>query len=401
MTFRTLWAGRISLLSALLSLSSCNSASMFYTRHILAPVVQNEYRVIAIELTNSNDPQYVARYKIYRCPQSITIHYVNSDVFYSFTDESLTVVDLMNKELTHFSDSPDVDYNRSIRYYRFQYLLKVVEYIYPLIHQDDLLSTSIQSLKFNSISDTTINGETYTVLTRNDMSSHFFNESTQQFDIPNYRTIKYYYNLSHEKLQFIVSSPMDYPNNEASAFGTRRYDISISYENFQAHIDSVINFENPSYHTFTRHNNTNNPPLSWLWRNTENNQLTDEVVNFPIISMNGDTTSFEQLQGWLLVDFWYTGCKPCYIQMRQLHDDPTILKSLQEKGIQFMMINPLAANSTSLLPIVEKYDLVPYTYHAKGLSNIFGIKSMPRLILISPDRKKYSELESLDEIRNL
>lgn len=399
MTFRTLWSGGILLLPLLLSLCSCNSASIFYAKYILSPAVQNEYRVIAIERTNSNDPQYVERYKVYRSPQSITIHYLNSDVLYSFADETLKVVDLMNKELTHFSNDPGIDYNQSIRCYRRQYLLNAVEYIYPLIHQDDMLSTGIKTLKFNNIADTIINGITYTVLTKDDMSSHFFNDSTQEFDIPNYRTIKYYYSPAHDRLQFIVSLPMDYPNNEA--LGTHRYDISISYENCQAHIDSVINFENPCYRTFTRHNNTDNTPLSWQWRSTENSQLTDEVLNFPIISMNGDTTSFGQLPGWLLVDFWYTGCKPCYIQMRQLHDDSSILQLLQEKGIHFMMINPLAANATSLLPIVEKYGLEPYTYHAKGLSNVFGIKSMPRLVLISPDKKRYFDLKSLDEIRNL
>lgn len=397
MTFRTLRYRSIILLPALLALYSCNRASIFYTKHILYPVVQNEYRTFSIELTNSNDTNYTGRYKVYRCPQSTTIHSLNSDVLYSFTDESLKVVDLMNRELTVFSDGPDVDYNRSIRYYRLQYLLSVVEYIYPLIHQDDLLSTSIQSTKFNGIADTMINGEAYTVLTKDDMSSHFFNDTTQEFDIPNYRTIKYFYSPAHGGLQFIVASPMDYPGNGAHEFGTRRYDIGISYENHQAHIDSVTDFENPCYSTFTRHNNTDNPPLSWLWRSTENRQLTNEVVDFPIVSLGGDTTSLGQQHGWLLVDFWYSGCKPCYLQMKQLHDDPSVLATLREKGIHFMMINPLAASTESLLPIVARYGLEAYTYHAKGLSNVFSIKSMPRLILISPDKKKYFDLKTLDE----
>ncbi len=100
---------------------------MFYMNNILSPTVQHEHRVFSIELTNSNDTNYTERYKVYRCPQSTTIHYLNSDVMYSFADESLKVVDLMNRELTIFSDGPDVDYNRSIRYYRLQYLLSVVE----------------------------------------------------------------------------------------------------------------------------------------------------------------------------------------------------------------------------------------------------------------------------------
>ena len=160
MTFRTLWSGGILLLPLLLSLCSCNSASIFYAKYILSPAVQNEYRVIAIERTNSNDPQYVERYKVYRSPQSITIHYLNPDVLYSFADETLKVVDLMNKELTHFSNDPGIDYNQSIRCYRRQYLLNAVEYIYPLIHQDDMLSTGIKTLKFNNIADTIINGIT-------------------------------------------------------------------------------------------------------------------------------------------------------------------------------------------------------------------------------------------------
>ncbi len=400
MTPGTLRYRSIILLPALLALCSCNRASIFYTKHILSPVVQNEYRTFSIELTNSNDTNYTGRYKVYRCPQSTTVHYLNSDVLYSFTDESLKVVDLMNRELTIFSDGPDVDYNRSIRYYRLQYLLSVVEYIYPLIRQDDLLSTSIRSTKFNGIADTMINGEAYTVLTKDDMSSHFFNDTTQEFDIPNYRTIKYYCSQAHGGLRFVVASPMDYPGNGAHEFGTRRYDIGISYENHQAYIDSVTDFENPCYSTFTRHNNTDNPPLSWLWRSTENRQLTNEVVDFPIVSLRGDTTSFKQQHGWVLAYFWYVGCKPCHLLMKQLHDDPAILEMLQRKNIRFMMINPLAANAGSLLPLVEKHGLEPYTYHAKGLSALFGIKSMPRLILISPDRKKYFDLDSLDEIRN-
>ena len=69
------------------------------------------------------------------------------------------------------------------------------------------------------------------------------------------------------------------------------------------------------------------------------------------------------------------------------------LEYYEKNNIKFMLINPLAGNSESIKPIGKKYGLLNVLYHSKGLSSIFNIRVMPRLILISPDKKKYYEID--------
>ena len=382
---------------ALFFLHSCATpqANSFYKQSILKPCMAHNCRSFEIFKTTDQDTLMQRHCIIYRTKGLVCIGYLDSDKYYLFAEDALKIVDLRTKELIDFVDDADVGYNHSIKYYKAQYLDEIVEHFYPLVYQDHVYSFKYKPLSFREIKDSVIDGIPYKVLSRDNMSKFFFNDSTKQFDIPNFYTVEYYYNIHNESLQYIISRPMDYPNNKAFDYGTVRFDISISYEDKQLFIDSLFDFDNPRYKSFTKHNNTDNIPPSWQWRETTNEVLSDEVLDYPIVSIFNDTTTFRQYEGWVLADFWFTGCRPCFEQMRKisLGESEIDLEYYEKNNIKFMLINPLAGNSESIKPIGKKYGLLNVLYHSKGLSSIFNIRVMPRLILISPDKKKYYEID--------
>ena len=139
---------------------------------------------------------------------------------------------------------------------------------------------------------------------------------------------------------------------------------------------------------------TENDTRSWQWWQTTNTVLTDEVLDYPIVSVNNDTTTIRRQEGWLLIDFWFTGCRPCIEQMQKIstQESDIDLNFFAEHSITLMMINPLAGSAASIASFGERYQISGLLYHAKGLASVFGIKRMPRLMLISPDRKSYYDI---------
>ncbi len=386
----------IAMCVALFFLSSCalSQTNSFFTHKILKPCTAHDYRIFDIVKTTDQDTLMQRHCIIYRTKGLVCIGYLDSDKYYLFAEDALKIVDFRTQELTDFVDDANVGYNHSIKYYKAQYLDEIVEHFYPLVYQDHVYSFKYKPLSFSEIKDSVIDGIPYKVLSRDNMSKFFFNDSTKQFDIPNFHTVEYYYNIHDESLQYIISRPMDYPNNKAFDYGIVRFDITISYEDKLSYIDSLFDFNDPQYCNFSKHNNTDNLPKSWLWHETRNTLLTDEVLDYPIVSLNNDTTSIRQQYGWVLIDFWFTGCRPCIEEMQKISTNESYidLEFLAKHSINFMMINPIAGSSHSIKPIGDKYQLTNIIYHSKGLSSVFNIKEMPRLILISPNKKDYYDI---------
>ncbi len=160
-----------------------------------------------------------------------------------------------------------------------------------------------------------------------------------------------------------------------------------SFEDKNSYYDSIFDPNNISYKKYTKHDD-DNPAYSYL-NNTKDSILTDTLLNYPIVSLQNDTTTIKDEEGWLLLDFWFFGCRSCKEWIYSLKEERDSLGYLvlESKGIKIMSINSLSNNTEKIKKEMAGLDADYFTYHAKGINRYFHFKSMPYYILISPQKE--------------
>lgn len=382
---------------------SSGEAQSFYTNNILTPCLQNKYTTFTLTVENSNDKAEglsANEYVVYKMPKGKVVRLLTADNDWYFGRKEFVNVNHRNKEILVGQKKADTPYSYSYAYYQEEFLHNTVRHFIPLVNQMLPSQSSFDWFRFDSMHDTVIEGDEYTVLHRIDTSRHNYNESTKEFDIPFAWDVTYYYDNLTEALVRIAAKPANIANNSAADFGT--YDIAISITHDDCtEIMKIFDTTDVRYAGYSRHNNTDNLPPSARRLMATNESLTDALLDYPLVSFGGDTTSLRKQKGWVLLDFWFTGCKPCLREMGRMAGDTADVKLawLKEHGVKLMIVNPLAASTESLLPVVGRFGLNDHMYHAKGLTDVFSIKSYPCLVLVNPQKKQLIRLERLSDIK--
>ena len=382
---------------------SSGDAQSFYTNNILTPCLQNKYTTFSLTVENSNDKAEglsANEYVVYRLPKGKVVRLLTADDDWYFGRKEFVNVNHRTKEIMVGQKKADTPYSYSYAYYQETFLHDVVRHFIPLVNQILPSQSSFDWFRFDSIHDTVIAGDEYTVLHRIDTSRHNYNEATKEFDIPFAWDVTYYYDNLTEALVRIVAKPAIIANNSAADFGTYDITISITHDDCTEAMN-IFDTSDVRYAGYSRHNNTDNLPPSARRLMATNESLTDALLDYPLVSFGGDTTSLRKQKGWVLMDFWFTGCKPCLREMGRMAGDTADVKLawMKEHGIKLMIVNPLAASTESLLPVVSRFGLNDHMYHAKGLTDVFSIKSYPCLVLVNPQKKQLIRLERLSDIK--
>ena len=387
-------------------------AQIFYMKNILKPILNQPYRNIEYRIIEDANILYNASNsfskKVMKNKNEIAFlddyfsqkHYLFSKEYFKFiNNESLELMKgRCNGSLNFGEDKDGIDFGYSAHWRYNNYCMLHIDYFPQLIMQKKATDTEFMYILFNNIFDTVINNVSYTAISY-DKKRHFYNDSTESFDIPNYITITYYYNNVEKRLQYIHSRPMDYPGNEA--LEKKKIEVNITFEDNRNIIDSIFNFDQEKYKNYSRHNNTDSLPISWTYHNVKSEELNDTVLDYPIVSLaDGNTTTLRSHNGWTLLYFWTLGCRPCFEEMDSLSNNSQkiSLAYMEKHNIKLMMINPIAGNTESLLPVVGRFNINHILYHSKGFGNIFGTYKYPTIVLISPDKKTFYRLKTIDEV---
>lgn len=387
-------------------------AQIFYMKNILKPILNQPYRNIEYRIIEDADILYNASNsftkKVMKNKNEIAFlddyfsqkHYLFSKEYFKFiNNESLELMKgRCNGSLNFGEDKDGIDYRYSAHWRYNNYCMHHIDNFSQLIMQKKAMDTEFMYILFNNIFDTVINNVSYTAISY-DNKSHFYNDSTESFDIPNYITITYYYNNVEKRLQYIHSRPMDYPGNEA--LEKKKIEVNITFEDNRNIIDSIFNFDQEKYKNYSRYNNTDSLPLSWTYHNVKSEELNDTVLDYPIVSLaDGNTTTLRSHNGWTMLYFWTLGCGPCFEEMNSLSNNTEKigLEYMEKHNIKLMMINPIAGNTETLLPVVGRFNINHILYHSKGFGNIFGTYKYPTIVLISPDKKTFYRLKTIDEV---
>lgn len=186
-----------------------------------------------------------------------------------------------------------------------------------------------------------------------------------------------WYTYSSRQKAVIKAQALIYARNEAIAtLG------NIDFGNKQAFIDSVFDLESDKYENYDR------LPINTYYptqvRYTQNSEMNDTVLDFPIIHLaSGNTTTLRQMQGTTLLH---------YYGFRLNHDYYTTVQTLAGDVDNVVWLMPFSNNTERFNQLVEQENLGTNLYYCKGFTQY--LTNHAKAFLINPDHKTQAVLHS-------
>lgn len=112
-------------------------------------------------------------------------------------------------------------------------------------------------------------------------------------------------------------------------------------------------------------------------------------LDAPIVNASLDTTTLRKMEGWVLVEMWTHGCKPCAMFAEQLKKEQATLgyRILEHEGIKVVCLNPCGLVTDAFRSYVRKYNIQDIAYSARAVSESINVRGYPYYFLISPDKE--------------
>lgn len=192
------------------------------------------------------------------------------------------------------------------------------------------------------------------------------------------------------KDDYVVDSVVTYGKFEGdtSYFETIKYIVgNVSHDDRSQYYDSIFNADNPAYKKFSFHDEDFLPYS--MKGSARRDTITERLLNFPIVGLNGDTVTIAKENGWLLLDFWQFGCKPCFEQFIRFSSESDSIGSaiVEQNGIKLLSIHPYSDNFEAIAKIGQKYNVESHLYAAKGIKDFIKIDGYPTYYLFSPNKE--------------
>lgn len=172
----------------------------------------------------------------------------------------------------------------------------------------------------------------------------------------------------------------------------------LSFDDRQQYVDSIFNLNNPHFANYSHHDEKN-PKSPW----TKNHDVTNEVLYFPFVKLNGDTLTLAENDGWVLLNIWSINCGPCIENLQNYgHEiDSLGYRILEHEGVKIMAVNQSSDNMELIQQIGEKTGTTDLMYSGKGLSGVIELRYLGYYYLISPDRQIAYESDYLGDYSEL
>ena len=197
------------------------------------------------------------------------------------------------------------------------------------------------------------------------------------------------------EIDSIICKITQYVNGKPLVITHKEYITASPSNDFEA-FEKLLDFNNPKYKGYSMHNENN---LPYSHRYSDNKDLNEQILNFPLIDLKGKQTAIQQLHGWILLDFWQFGCPSCFVQFKKyaLENDSIGTTILEQNDINILCIHPYSDNMEMIGKIGEKYGVSKYLYSAKGINDQLEIISYPTYYLISPDKQIILKTNQIDD----
>ncbi|MDR3287775.1 MAG: redoxin domain-containing protein [Prevotellaceae bacterium] len=138
------------------------------------------------------------------------------------------------------------------------------------------------------------------------------------------------------------------------------------------------------------------------WENSSMT-LSKSIMQSELVDLEGNTTSLDKIDGWILVDTWYQNCYPCFEMMKQNTQNHS---EFEKMNIKIVALNTFDQPNNYLVEFCTKQGVtldelyfLPFDADLQEFKKVFKI--FPSLFLISPDKKvvwKSVGIKAIDEI---
>ena len=361
-------------------------ATLFWERNVMPIFKADSSENITIHISEViNDSIILPPFDIIRTNSCEAYLDTISNQFFKFSDDSIWMVNMNDCELMTGLSSNSY-YEDSYG----QFFSSNTVFLQPFLYPKE------SKLQFQDIRDSIINGQNYKILQRLYKSSFFLNDSTGEFDIPNFHTLYYYYNTN----TCVIDRICAIPTSDSPLSSKKDYYLAYSFKDPTLTINHIFNFNNKQYRSYTIHNDEF-LPYSTIKTTAIPSVLTEETLSYPIVSLTGDTTTINKETGWILLGFWDFSCPLCYHQLfsdSSKKQELSRKQSIEKNKIKILYINPLSNNQKKLIEFASQHDANNIIYHSKGLNrflntDMYYLISPTKEILYTTDNlNKYSEI---------
>lgn len=330
-------------------------------------------------------------YSIFVNNKTNTFVFINYNRIYKVYNKGITYIDDETEEFSEFKKGSEV-------YTNFFEALK------SQISEFNLYTPYFTSSKKIKTKDTIINSENYKILSFK--GDEFIVTESNNSASGRYLTYIYYNekNKLADKIEYILEDTI---SNKISERKIKYEFYDFSFEDKSNEIKSIFDYNNAKYSLYTKHDEIN-VPYSFRHTGAKDTVMTSELLNYPIVDINGDTTTINQQKGWVMLDFWFFGCTSCkdFHESLRLEKEKKGYTFLSKNNIKLMSINPLTTDKDKLMKEVKGFGMEQNTYYSKGINEYLYMEVMPIYYLVSPDKKiiyhsrnlkDYSEIKKIIE----
>lgn len=229
--------------------------------------------------------------------------------------------------------------------------------------------------------DTVIDGQKYYIMRGKKTTGYTIDTITNE-QIPVVNHFEWFCNA--ERLEITHINVHMNPLNLVKSIDISDY----SYDSHDDYVDSIF-FHNSKHNRLRHFNCRQSLPHSIIDLREGTMTMNDSLYNLPFVSLQGDTTTLQEQQGWVLLDLWTIRCKPCMELPRTLQKEQQELgyRKLENAGIEIMYVNGTARSTDKMREHVAQWNCEDITFSCEGLLSLLKENSVPQLYLISPDKK--------------
>ncbi|MBQ8223694.1 MAG: redoxin domain-containing protein [Bacteroidales bacterium] len=136
---------------------------------------------------------------------------------------------------------------------------------------------------------------------------------------------------------------------------------------------------------------------------TKRMSLGDELLDYPLVNLEGDTTSIREQEGWVLLNFWTTGCEPCIknLMKRSAEKDSLGYIILENEGVRILAIEHKSNNMEIIAKRAYKTKSEDIMYSGKGIGSIINIPALGYYYLVSPNKEIVYETGDLGDYEEI
>ena len=115
--------------------------------------------------------------------------------------------------------------------------------------------------------------------------------------------------------------------------------------------------------------------------------MTNEILSFPLSGADGDTVYLRDEAGWILIEFWTYGCKPCAKFLQTIQDEKNSLgyRRLENEGINIYCINTYGGVTEHMIQYAKTFDAEDIVYSSRQMIAL-DYTFTPTYYLFAPNR---------------